>query len=213
MKKIIISIFLICIAIFAVSCNEKIEEVEPEVNKTDEVLKYINNLQSYNAKVKVTYFNDEPVEFEMIQDATKEGKYKIEIVQPDGLVGNISYNDGESIYQVNQNRSSKIYTSANDYPERVEILLTSFINNYVEKTKEFSKIGEHNNGEFIILEGVIDGSNTFFAKEQLVLDANTYTPIKLDIYNANGEKSVEVEYLEFNYNTTFEENYFTPIQK
>ncbi|MFV0394460.1 MAG: hypothetical protein ACK5LC_08695, partial [Coprobacillaceae bacterium] len=83
------------------------------------------------------------------------------IIEPEGLVGNTTYNDGESIYHINNTRSKQAYVSANDYPERVEIMLSSFMNNYRNKTKEFSKIGEATEGQYIVLDdyGIIGLSN------------------------------------------------------
>ncbi len=212
MKKIVILITLIFVTILS-GCSKKEEEI-PEVNKTDEVLRYIKELKTFKAKVKVTYFtNTSEQVFEMTQEGDIDGRYKIEILKPENLAKNISMNDGESLYQINEQRAKKIYVSANDFPERVQILLTSFLNNYINNTDGFSKIGELNNGEIIILEGSIPGENTFFATEQLTLDGDTYAPIKLDIYKTDGSKFVEVEYLEFGYNPSFGENYFTPIIK
>lgn len=215
MKKILFSLLVMCFCLYIAGCakQEKEPEVE-EVNKTEEVVKLVNDFTGFNAKTKVTYFNgEEQNTFEMLQEGTVDGKYKIEITAPEGLVGNTTYNDGESIYNANSTRSSQILVSANDYPERVEILASSFIKNYRDKTKEFSKIGETTDGQYIVLEGVIDGSTTYMATEQLIIDINTYKPIKLDIYTSTGDKFVEIEYLEFNYNPQFEEGYFTPIKK
>ncbi len=214
MKKAFFSLFVMCICLVLFGCSkQKNETVEEKVNKTDEVIELINDFTGYSAKVKVTYYLNatETSEntFEMKQDAVIDGRYKIELTAPEGLVGNTTTFDGTSIFHTNPNRSKLTYVSANEYPERVEILLTSFIDNYKNKTKEYSKIGELTNGEFIVLEGVVDGSNAYFAKEQLVIDGLTYKPLKLNIYTSSGEKFVEVEYLEFMYNPTFEETYFS----
>ncbi len=215
MKKAIFSLFVMCICIFLFGCsktNEKAVE-EKEVNKTEEVIKLINDFNGFSAKVKVTYFINgvEPSEniFEMKQDGVIDGRYKIELTSPEGLVGNTTTFDGTSIYHTNAKRSKQTFVSANEYAERVEILLTSFIDNYKNKTSEYSKIGELTNGEYIVLEGVVDGSNAYFAKEQLIIDGLTYKPLKLNIYTSTGEKFVEVEYLEFVYNPTFDNTYFS----
>lgn len=212
-------IFLLCALLITLllllGCGIKTNEEEKEkINKTDEVVKLLEDFNGFNAKVKVTYFlGEEEVIFEMLQDGTIDGKYKIEITSPEALLGNTTYCDGESIYNVNLNKSSQIYSSMNDYPQRIQILLSAFVDNYKNKTKEFSKIYEESASDVILLEGVIDGGNTYFATERLTINATTYKPIKLDIYTNEGEKIVEIEYLEFVYNPNFEENYFTPMQK
>ncbi len=213
MKKILYTAMLVCAIIFIFGCSKKKTVDEVEINNTEKVLQIVNEFKSFSAKAKVTYYlEDKEAEFTMLQDGTIDGRYKIEIIEPEGLVGNITYNDGASIYHINDKRSKQAYVSANDYPERVEILLSSFIDNYKNKTKEFSKIGEATEGQYIILEGVVDGETTYIAKEQLVLDSKTYKPIMLTIFKSNGEKFVTVEYLEVHYNPTFEVNYFTPIK-
>ncbi len=237
MNKAVFSIFVMCICIFLFGCSKQIDEQDKkEVNKTEDVVKLVNEFTGYSAKTKVTYyFNDNDIEnktikenktinenqitkenkttvqntFEMSQDGVIDGRYKIVLTAPEGLVGNTTIFDGNSIYHFNSKRSNQTYVSASEYPERVEILLTSFIDNYKNKTSEYSKIGELTSGQYIVLEGVIDGSNTYFAKEQLILDSATYKPLKLNIYTSSGEKFVEVEYLEFTYNPNFDEAYFT----
>lgn len=211
MKKILIISMLLILSMFTYGCKAGEEEVI-EINKTEEALKYIKELNGFKAKARITYYTDSGEQtFEMIQEGTKDGKYKIEIISPENLVGNISINDGESLYQINENRSKQIYVSTNEYPERVQILITSFIRNFLENNMELSKIGELNNGELIILESTIKGENTYFATEQLTIDGNTYSPIKMDIYRVDTTKFVEVEYLEFSYNPSFSEGYFSPM--
>lgn len=214
MKKAVFSLFVMFICIFLFGCSrQKDEEIEKEINKTEEIIKLINDFNGYSANVRVTYFLESSENsdntFEMKQDGLMDGRYKIELTAPEGLVGNTTTFDGTSIYHTNPTRSKQAYVSANEYPERVEILLTSFVANYKEKQNEYSKIGEISNGEYIVLEGIIDGSNAFFAKEQLILDGMTYKPLKLNIYTSRGEKFVEVEYNEFTYNPVFEDTYFS----
>ncbi len=213
MKKVFFSILIICTYIFICGCNIQRNGEEVEINKTEEVLQIVEEFTGFSAKAKVTYYIEgKEVIFTMLQDGTIDGKYRIELLEPEGLLGNVTYNDGESIYHVNVNRSKQAYVSANDYPERVEILLSSFIANYRENTKEFSKIGEATEGQYIVLEGVVDGSTTYLAKEQLIIDSITYKPIMLNIYSESGEKFVTIEYIEAHYNPTFEDAYFTPIK-
>lgn len=212
MRRLIFSLLILCIITIGCSSGNKEEKVE--VNKTDEVIKLIEDFEGFTANCKVTYYyEDKDVTFEMIQNGTIRGEYKIEITAPETLIGNTTYNDGESIYIINTNKSNQMYVSANDYPQRVQILLSSFVDNYKNKTSDFSKILEENSSNLILLEGVIDGENSFFATEKLTLAGDTYKPIKLDIYTNEGEKIVEIEYLDFVYNPQFEANYFTPIQK
>ncbi len=214
MKKVILLALLLFTFIFITGCNKKNTVEEIEINNTDKILKIVNEFQSFSAKAKVTYFlKDSEVQFTMLQDGTVDGKYKIEIVEPESLLGNTTYNDGSNIYHINNNRSKQAYVSANDYPERVEILLSSFMVNFRDNTKEFSKIGEATEGQYIILEGVVEGETTYIAKEQLIINSNTYKPIMLNIFKSNGEKFVTVEYIEVQYNPRFEMNYFTPIKK
>ncbi len=213
MKKIIVLILIFCSVTFISSCRRSSLSEDVEVNKTEQVLQIIKDFEGFSAKARVTYYLEEhEVSFTMLQEGTLDGKYRIELLEPEGLVGNVTYNDGKSIYHVNANRSKQAYVSANDYPERVEILLSSFIDNYRNKTKDFSKIGESSDGLYIVLEGVIEGETTYIAKEQVVVDANTYKPIMLNIYKSSGEKFVTVEYIEVHYNPTFETEYFTPIK-
>ncbi len=213
MKKIVFSLIVICVLVFIFGCSKNTQEEKVEENKTDKVLQIIEDFNGFSAKARVTYFIDgKEVNFTMLQDGTVDGKYKIEIIEPEGLGGNVTYNDGDNIYHVNTNRSKQAYVSLNDYPERVEILLSSFVNNYRNKTKSFSKIGEATEGQYILLEGVIDGQTSFISKEQLVIDSNTYKPIMMNIYTTSGDKYVTIEYLEVEYNPTFEETYFTPIK-
>ncbi len=212
MKKIIFLMLLIYPVLLLSGCINTTKN-EEEINKTEEILKIVKDFEGFSAKAKVTYYLDEKeAQFTMLQEGTVDGKYRIEILEPEGLLGNTTYNDGESIYHINANRSKQAYISANDYPERVEILLSTFIENYRNKTKEFSKIGETSNGQYIVLEGVVEGTTTYIAKEQVIIDSNTYKPIMLNIYREDGEKFVTVEYIEVHYNPTFEVGYFTPIK-
>ncbi len=213
MKKIIVLALLVCTATFVFGCRKNTTTEVAEINKTEQVLQIVKEFEGFSARARVTYYLEEKeVVFTMLQDGTMDGKYRIELLEPEGLVGNVTYNDGTSIYHVNASRSKQAYVSANDYPERVEILLSSFVENYRNKTKDFSKIGETSDGQYIVLEGVIEGETTYIAKEQVVVDANTYKPIMLNIYKSNGEKFVTVEYIEVHYNPTFNPEYFTPIK-
>jgi len=174
-----------------------------------QIQRQLLSLETFKAEATVTYISNKNTHvYETVQFARVTGAYRIEVVGPERVAGNITIFDGRQVAQFNEAVNGRAILGTQDSPERYEILLTSFIRNYVRSRDVSVTVTSIDENQFTILEAQLPGSHPYLATEKLWICNDTLLPFKLVIYDVQGAERIIVEYKTFEFNPTLEDSLF-----
>lgn len=176
-------------------CSTKGNEISSESLQS-----VLQDLKSYEADVTITFLKDsQPNVLKMHQKVEIDGKYELEITMPEYLMGNkISY-DGKVITQYHAKMNQKLVCEANE--ARDEVLLSSFINHYFEDSQAVVEESILNDVKVTTIQVTIPGDYKYMAKEKIWFDTKEKKPMKLEIYDQQGNVAIQVEFENVKYNS------------
>ena len=191
---------LILVFVFIIGCAKK-----NNINKPQSVYQKINkmliNLKSYKADVNIKYIsNKNTCEYKLTQYCKADGKYKIEIKEPENSSGNIILCDGKKIYQFNSKINGRVNILSHENPERSEIFLTSFIKNYSKSLETSVGVANILKNKCTVLEAQIPGEHPFLSSEKLFIDNQSLKPVELIIYDKDNSERIVIVFSDFEYN-------------
>ena len=167
-------------------------------------------LQTYRAEVTVEYISNRGSNiYETVQHASIDGRYRIEIIGPENVAGNVTAFDGQTVAQANPRVSGRVAMSVRENPERSEIFLTSFIRNYLGSKNVSISVGSFGSGNFTVMETVVPGNHPYLASQRLWVDNSTLDPARLVIFDREGAERVIVNFKSFEYNVDLDEGIFS----
>lgn len=195
-SKLIIILFIILIIIFTfVFFYYKSGKNVNNINKsTDDIVKNILNISSYEAEIEVTIeSNKNTNKYRIKQSYVKPNIVKQIIKEPSNIENlTISYNGKNMKIENTKLSLSKIYENY-EYISQNTLWLSSFIDNYNDN----SKIKETEN------EVIIENNNNFNNyqnKQILYISKKTGTPTKLEVYDNNKNAKIYIKYNEIKIN-------------
>ena len=151
-KKIIILsisiIFVIFIIIFLIYYYKTTRNGNTMINKSEEeIIDYILNLQSYNAKINVTIETNKNKTNYVIRQIVNGNISKQEVLEPSNIAGLITEYDGTNL-KITNNKLN-LSTTFEDYQYMVEnrLWLNSFLQEY--KNHDNAKCSINENKEII----------------------------------------------------------------
>ena len=178
-------------------------------NTYQKIQSILVNVQSYMCEATVEYKSNKGSNvYETVQKGKISGEYRVEVVGPEKVTGNITISDGKTIYQFNKRVSGKISVATKESQERSEIFFTSFIKNYMKSNETSVSAAKLEGDPCTVLEALIPGSHPFMATEKLWIDNKTLKPVKLIIYDPQGSERVIVTYKTFQYNISLDDSEF-----
>ncbi len=202
MKKIIMFLMLMLLC----GCSPKAKGYASVQDK-------LMNMQSYRADTQITYISsNETTTYKAIQSAVNDGKYKLVTYYPENFKNCSVLFDGKMIWQYNPNVEKKININSQDKPERSQLILFSFMENYVKSQNTTVATASNDGSEYTVLEAEIQNGNKFLTKEKLWVDNEQMQPSKLIIYDENDKERIILTFNSFEYNCQFDENEFLPQQ-
>ena len=136
------------------------------------------------------------------------GEYKLELTSPPDVQGNYTLFDGTQICQYNPRLDSKIIKDVPESQHRNELFLNQFIQNYMQSEGVDVTASTIDESHCVVLEAVIPGTDSALATEKLWIDSTTLLPVRLALYDINGEERYCMDYDEFTYNPEFPEDIF-----
>ena len=207
MKRIIFLAALLAFTLALSACAAIQERVD--ANAYERIHRQLLNMESFAANATVTFIsNNNSHTYETIQHARSDGRYRIEVTAPENVAGNTTVFDGTTISQFNPRTKGQILQSAAESPERLEILLTSFVRNFIRSQEVSITAATVNDRATTVLEAQIPGSHPYLATEKLWVNNETLQPIKMIIYDANGTERVIVIFNSFEYNVDIDDSLF-----
>lgn len=192
-RRLIVFSSLLMITMQLVGCANK-----QQVSSSSE--DFFTNLKKYEAVATVSFLKDKQSnELSMKQTASMDGTYEMIYLTPKHLEGTIMQCDGEKIIEIYPNTSERVEEKMGAAEN--EILLTS-VTKRLLKGEEVKKQETTLNGKkMITYEMPIEGQYKYLSKEKIWLDKGTLTPVQLEIYDIDGNISIQVIYENFKYNS------------
>lgn len=210
MKKIAILTLLIGIINLLVACNQVVEELPPPDQTTyEKINNKLAQLVSYRSEATVKYISNKGEnEYITLQQVKSSGHYRIEVLGPDNVAGNITVSNNDTIYQYNKNVNGRVSIGTDDTKERTQILLTSFVKNYFATNNESIQTASLDDPRVTVLTATVSGNHPYIATQELWVNNDTLTPIQLIIKDNNNEERVVVTYNTFEYNMYLDDTLF-----
>lgn len=200
-KIFIIILLIVFTIIFFLNITYKSITTGNNITKsTNDLIEYILNISSYEAKLEVTVNSNKTTNKYILEQYYLEPNYSKQIVKGPKNIENLEtiYN-GNSLEIKNTNLSlSKIYENYNYLNNNL-----LWLNYFLERYKEKYEVEENN--EEIILKGNIEGNNY---KSMLYINKKTSLPSKIEIYDNNNQNKIYIEYKEIKLNNIQENNIF-----
>ena len=211
MKKIMTLPLLICLILMITACRQVPETppIPPDPSTYEKIQARLQEMVTYKAEAVVRYISNKGEnEYTTIQHVRMTGEYRIEVIGPENVSGNITMSNGETIYQFNENIGAKISLGTTDVKERTKILLTSFLENYLKSDETSAEVVNLEEGEITILEASISGNHQYMSRQTLWIDNKTLNPMRLIVSNSSGQETIVVTYSSFEYNIELEDSLF-----
>jgi len=175
----------------------------------EQIQRRLLSLETFRAEATVTYISNRNTHvYETVQYARVTGAYRIEVTGPERVAGNITIFDGRQVAQINEAVEGRAILGTQDSPERYEILLTSFIRNYVRSRDVSVSVESIDDSLFTVLEANLPGSHPYLTTEKLWVCNETLMPFKLVIFDTQGTERIIIEYRVFDFNPRLEDSLF-----
>lgn len=184
---------LLMISILLCGCqNTKIKQ---ENNKN-----FFEDLRSYEATATVSFLKDrQPNVLVMKQQATIEGSYVMTYLSPAHLEGTQLCYNGEKIVEIYPKENKEIEEKVGRVEN--EVLLTSVAKRLLA-APHIKEQQELFNGKKVRTYDIpIEGGYKYLAREKVWLSQEQRIPIQLEIYDTEGNLSIQVVYNDFKYNS------------
>jgi outer membrane lipoprotein-sorting protein len=208
--KFILPLLLTTVFVTA-GCQAHVSDSATTQNAYEKIQTIMVNMKTYESQATVEYKSNKGSNtYETVQKCRSTGEYRVEVVGPDKVAGNITISDGKTIYQYNTRLSGKIAVATKESLERSEIFFTSFIKNYLQSMDTAVSVAKISNDPCTVLEAVIPGDHPYLATEKLWVDNETLKPVKLIIYDPQGSERILVTYKTFEYNVALDDSVFQP---
>ena len=207
MKNFFKVIMGILMAFFLIGCSvEEIKELSPIHIPTAEekISEMLLELENFTATAVVSYISNKNInQYEISQVATITGSYRIEVITPEKLAGNITLSNGTYIYQLNKRLGVTNSLNTSENRERTVLLLTNFIP-YISSSATITS-----EDSTTIIHAYISGDNPYLHSQRLTIQNDNLTPISLITYDINDNARIIVEYIEFFYNVSVDDALFS----
>lgn len=205
MKKvmfIIVGLF----TFLTVGCSSSNQD---DVSAYEKIQNKLIKMETYQCEATVKYISNKGEnEYDTKQFCKSTGEYRIETISPKEVEGNIVMFDGKMIWQYNPRVEGKISLNTPDKPARHEILLSSFMENYVKSHDVSLETANFGEGKSTVFEAKIPGDEKFFSTEKLWVDNETHMPLQLVVYDKENKERIIVTYKTFEYNVKLDDSLF-----
>lgn len=200
-KILLIISLIIFILIFFINIAYNFIKSGNNISKsTDDLIEYILNISSYEAKLEVTIKSNKTINKYVLEQYYLEPNYSKQVVKEPKNIENLEiiYN-GNNLEIKNTNLSLiKIYENYNYLNENI-LWLNFFIDNYKNNYNV-----EENNDEIILSTNI----EKYNYKSKLYISKKTSLPIKIEVLDNSNQTKIYIEYKEIKLNNIRENNIF-----
>ena len=205
MKRILLVILSVIIALYLSGCREKTKEEE-----FNDIQKTLNSISTYTCKADITVKgNKSSKSFKAKHMFKNPNKYIAEIIEPKENEGNKTVYNGKQAYlynkQINQHTILKDFEVSGEEMLFIGYFLKN-LNTTEEVTIRNDKIDEK---DYLTIEVDIPGNNKHRKYERLWVDKQTHVPYKLVVFDDKNNEVVNVIYKDVEYNVDIQDEKFT----
>lgn len=197
---------LFCLLLGLVLCGCQKEEATPMA----QIQERLTQMEGYTALATLTRTsNKSETVYETRQDFKSTGEYRLELLSPPSVEGNVTIFDGTTVCQYSPRLEEKIRYDVPPSSQRNELFLGQFMKNYLQSEGVSVESAALDESRCTVLEAVIPSNADALASEKLWIDNETLLPVRLVLYDADGKERYRLDYTEFTYDPDFDENLFT----
>ena len=208
MKKKFMLLMLICTSVLVFTACAAIQE-RVDATAYERIHRQLMSMESFVAQATVTYIsNNSSHTYETTQHARISGEYRIEVTSPQNVAGNTTVFDGTTISQFNPRVDGRVSQTTVEAPERLEILLTSFVRNFVTSQEVSVTAASLEEGLTTVLEATVPGNHPYMATQSLWVSNDTQLPVQMKIFDQNGTERIIVIFNSFEYNVSIGDEMF-----
>ncbi len=195
--KIVGTILVVMMIPFLVIGCKKNEKVEV---KKDEIKELLCAVKSYACDVEVIFcIDNQKNEMHMKQTCDLEGNHTLTIEWPEYLKGykTIFNKNGVKEYNPINGKTVPLKITA----AKNQILFGTFVHNYLNSESTSAYIEKIQGIPTTVIETTIPGNYKYMATQKVWFDEKKRAPVKMHIFDKEGNVTIEVNFLNFNYNT------------
>lgn len=191
-QKAILFSTLLMMALFLAGCS--ITKKQKNIEQSG-----IMTLKAYQAVANVTFLKDyQPNELVMEQIVNTDGTYEFLYTAPEHLKGTKLCYDGKQCKEYYPDLEQSVEYKSGDVPN--ELLVTS-VTKRLQACDAVKKQEATLNGEkMLVYEVPIEGEYKYLSKEKLWVNLKSGAPVQLEIYDTEGNISIQIIYTQFKYN-------------
>ena len=207
MRRFVLGLVSLVVVAVLAGCGAIAERVD--VSAYEKIHRQLLAMENFVAQATVTYIsNNNSHTYETTQHARTTGEYRIEVTSPLNVAGNTTIFDGSVISQFNPKIDGQISQTVTETPERLEILLTSFVRNFIRSEEVGVTAASMDESLTTVLEATIPGEHPYISTAKLWVCNDSLKPRQMVIFDANGAQRVVVVYNTFEYNADIADELF-----
>jgi len=196
-RRVAVRYKAICIIIIVCVLMSGCQGLKPMKNLEDVNTKLLK-LEDYTCDVTMRVTNNRStMEYKLKHFYKSPDKYRLEVIAPLELTGQITIYNGKSSYIYHP--GIRQYLVTEDFTGSLEY--NSFIGSFIEYIRKPDRIktstAKEGKKEFFVLEFGVPESNSYMSIERLWLDPVEAVPVKAEIYGEDGKKNIEIFYYNF----------------
>ena len=204
MKKGMMAVLAMILMMSAAGCGSKI--VSHDIYS--EIYKRYNDLKSYTAEAEVTVIsNSTSKQYTMRQYYTADGKYKLEILQPQNIAGTSYTFVGGEVY-LNSSFGAQERLEQYIPGDRDCLFVPDFFAEYYKSEDNTVTSASDISGAQTKLTSLLSGNNRYRFEQSLWVDNKTLLPSRMETYDVNGDMVLQVVFTDFKYNEKIDEQVF-----
>ena len=186
-------ILLLLVVFFSIYYYKIMKNGNTMINKSEEeILEYILNMQSYDAKMNITIETNKNKTQYVVAQNVNGIISKQEVLEPENIAGVITEYDGTNLKIINNKLDLSTTFENYQYITDNRLWLNSFIEQYKDSDNARKSINENDE---IVLEFKKD-DNQYNVYEKLYIDKKTAKPTKLIVQDINKKTLVYILYTE-----------------
>lgn len=200
-KKIV---FIILAIAFISACTKPSDE-----DRYYDAHKEMMQIESYQTTAKIiSYIGGNKREYEFNQSFMYPDKYRLEVVSPDSIKGNVTIFNGKVAWVQHEAINQTWKMDNFEQSEEQLMFIGYFLKNFLSSENTTYHSEEFNGIDSIVITTELPGGNPYFYSQKLWLHGKDYTPLMLNIIDNENKVRFQVYYEHFIKNPNLDEAIF-----
>lgn len=167
------------------------------------------NMEGYACLTQVSHMNNDKTNtYETKQVYQMDGQYRVEVIEPEHIVGLTTICNGEKIVQDHPKLEQSALNELGENNFRNQMFLGTFVKNYLQSEDVSIEVQNMGDALTTVLEAKIPGGSRHMSTQRVWIDQKTFKPIQMSIYNKDNKETVNIEFVEFTYNPKINQSIF-----